>query len=71
MVAICSAKRSKLVGEMAVRYFIHAMYFGGSDGLRLFKNRIGFRPFFVRWKVDSGSKSRAQLQFTIRPDMGV
>ena len=41
------------VGELMrgsqCRYFMYDMYFGGHEGLRLFKARIGFRPFRVTW----------------------
>jgi hypothetical protein len=35
----------------SIRYFMYDMYFGASDGLRLFKKRLGFQPFYVRWRM--------------------
>src|ERR1700746_1321015 len=39
-----------LMVETSVRYFMYDTYFGGSEGLRLFKKRIRFRSFRVRWR---------------------
>jgi hypothetical protein len=41
-----------LMDEKSVRYFMYDTYFGGRDGLRLFKKRIGFQPFRVRWRMN-------------------
>jgi hypothetical protein len=45
-----------LMQERSVRYFMYDMYFGVSDGLRLFKKRLGFRPFYVRWRMNAWSE---------------
>jgi hypothetical protein len=43
-----------LMDEKSVRYFMYDTHFAyRSDGLRLFKKRIGFRPFHVRWRMNS------------------
>ena len=44
-----------LMEEKSIRYFMYDTYFGGTDGLRLFKKRIGFEPFHVRWRMRLGS----------------
>jgi len=51
-----------LMDEESVRYFMYDTYFGGTDGLRLFKKRIGFQPFQVRWRINSwSSMSRSEV----------
>lgn len=50
---------TEAVGELlrsssSCRYFMYDMYFGGREGLRLFKARIGFRPFRVSWTIRGG-----------------
>jgi hypothetical protein len=32
------------------RYVFYDMFFGAGDGLREFKTRVGFRPYYVHWK---------------------
>jgi hypothetical protein len=32
------------------RYVFYDMFFGAGDGLREFKARVGFRPYYVHWK---------------------
>jgi hypothetical protein len=49
-----------LMDEKSVRYFMYDTYFGGTDGLRLFKKRIGFQPFHVRWRMIPGFEFRQQ-----------
>ncbi len=39
-----------LIREGPRRYCFYDMWFGASDGLRMFKRRLGFKPYFVRWK---------------------
>ena len=38
-----------MFAERATKYFMYDMYFGASKGLRLFKEKLGFSPFWVRW----------------------
>jgi hypothetical protein len=41
-----------LMDDKSIRYFMYDTYFAGLDGLRLFKKRIGFQPFRVRWRMN-------------------
>jgi hypothetical protein len=49
-----------LMDKKSVRYFMYDTYFGGTDGLRLFKKRIGFQPFHVRWRMSPSLEFREQ-----------
>ena len=35
-----------------IKFIMYDTFFGASDGLRLFKSRLGFRPYNVKWKFD-------------------
>jgi hypothetical protein len=34
------------------RYLMYDMYFGSSAGLRLFKHKLGFKPYWISWRRD-------------------
>jgi hypothetical protein len=36
--------------HVETRYVFYDMFFGAGDGLREFKTRVGFRPYYVHWK---------------------
>ena len=38
--------------EKGVRWLMYDTYFGASEGLRLFKHKLGFEPYRVTWKKD-------------------
>ena len=38
-----------LIAQSSVTYLMYDMMFGASDGLALFKRRLGFEPYRVRW----------------------
>jgi len=43
---------ARRVQEMrATRYLMYDMYFGTSSGLRLFKEKLGFKPYWVKWTL--------------------
>ncbi len=33
-----------------IRWMMYDTFFGAKDGLKLFKTRLGFKPYIVRWK---------------------
>jgi hypothetical protein len=35
------------------RYLMYDMYFGTGQGLRLFKEKLGFKPYWVKWAMKS------------------
>jgi hypothetical protein len=37
------------------RYVMYDMYFGSSEGLRLFKEKLGFKPYRVTWRMTQGA----------------
>ena len=37
------------------RYLMYDMYFGSSAGLRLFKDKLGFRPYWISWRMAQGT----------------
>lgn len=39
-----------LIDENRARYCFYDMWFGALEGLRTFKQRCGFKPYFVHWK---------------------
>ncbi len=45
---------TEIVGDLIrkgqARYCFYDMWFGASDGLRTFKRRCGFNPYFVTWQ---------------------
>lgn len=43
-----------LIAERRVEYLMYDTFFGASPGLREFKRRNGFRPYRVRYRLDSG-----------------
>lgn len=36
--------------KIKINWVMYDMFFGASEGLKLFKTRLGFKPYFVRWK---------------------
>ena len=34
------------------KYIAYDTYFGASDGLKQFKNKLGYKPYKVRWIWD-------------------
>ena len=38
-----------VISERLGRYLMYDMYFGAKEGLRLYKGRLGFRPYWVTW----------------------
>jgi hypothetical protein len=42
------------------RYLMYDMYFGSSAGLRLFKDKLGFRPYWVHWQTAQGTEKIAE-----------
>lgn len=44
-----------LTDEAGTRYAMYNMHYSGTEGLRFFKERMGFRPFRVRWVAEDGA----------------
>ena len=40
---------SESVNLPNLKYIMYDMYFGGTDGLRMFKDKLGFCPYWVKW----------------------
>lgn len=36
--------------KIKINWVMYDMFFGASEGLKLFKTRLGFKPYFVGWK---------------------
>lgn len=46
---------STLMREQLVRFVMYDTYFGATEGLRNFKNILGFKPYRVRYRLDTDS----------------
>lgn len=40
-----------LISKKKATYFMYDMFFGASPGLKMFKSRIGFNPYRVKWTL--------------------
>jgi len=49
MYLLCMQTMERLLGEPKLGYAMYDMFFGATEGLRLFKKRIGFKPYRVKW----------------------
>jgi len=45
-----SAVNYVLQEKVAVKWMMYDTFFGAKEGLKLFKTRLGFKPYIVRWK---------------------
>lgn len=42
----------ELISEKKVDYLMYDTFFGAKDGLRMFKEKLGFLPYRVKWRYD-------------------
>jgi hypothetical protein len=48
----------RLIEESGTRYAMYNMHYSGTAGLRFFKERMGFRPYRVKWLLDNAAPAQ-------------
>lgn len=50
MYLLIACALSDLIATAGTRYAMYNMHLSGTDGLRFFKEQLGFRPYWVNWQ---------------------
>ena len=48
---ITSSISNLIDSNINIKFVMYDTIFGASDGLRLFKKRLGFKPYLVKWRI--------------------